>query len=274
MPLRAATSADLLPAAKCLASALKDNELFGEYMHPHRKEYPNDMQLFFLRLLREMYYCSADDHILLATAGTTARIVGVAIWTRKRGSKWMGDRTRLDPFDRIVTRAKNAVSSFFYPDRAADPTRLDVLERMEPFTAHLWKGTRAESWYLDLLGVEPDEQGQGYGREMVQWGFERAKEEGIGCSVTAADGKERFYERCGFDVKVGMASESGGDANPLKDVPGGMIMFWDGERAVEEVEDKKGVDERKGAGIAPGDYLEMLKALGFPESQQAPSSAK
>ena len=44
--------------------------------------------------------------------------------------------------------------------------------------------------------------------------------------MIAADGKERFYQRCGFNVgPVGRSGE--GKGNPLDKVPGGLIFFRD-----------------------------------------------
>ena len=101
------------------------------------------------------------------------------------------------------------------------------MEQVEPFQKHHWSGTRAESWYLAILCVDPACGKRGYGRQLVNYGFDRAKKESVGCSVISAEGKENFYQACGFDVHVGMAKDAGGDENPLKDVPGGSIFFWD-----------------------------------------------
>lgn len=235
MPLRAATFPDLLPASKSLAAAFADEELFGKVLHPHRKDYPEDMYLFFLRQLRQTYY-SPDEHILLATTSgpnDNETITGVAVWTRKRAQKRSPSLATQAMAKAMGTY--NAAEALLYPNRAADPAKSDILERMDPFTKHHWTGTRAESWYLNLLGVDPAHGGKGAGRELVQWGFTRAREEGVGCSVVAALGKERFYERCGFDVTVGKASDFGGERNPLKDVQGGTIQFWDGGRPVEGI---------------------------------------
>lgn len=42
--------------------------------------------------------------------------------------------------------------------------------------------------------------------------------------MIAADGKEKFYQTCGFNVgPVARAGE--GEGNPLKDIPGGLLFF-------------------------------------------------
>jgi hypothetical protein len=45
----------------------------------------------------------------------------------------------------------------------------------------------------------------------------------VSASVVAAEGKEMFYQRCGFDEMVGRSGE--GEGNPLGEVPGGEIYF-------------------------------------------------
>lgn len=232
MSLREATYADLVPASKVLAAAFKDEPLFGVFFHPHRADYPEDMSLYFLRKLRIDWATGPPDcRIVLsydATAKSTTeqRITGVAVWERKRAVS--------QPSTWAAAAAVKAISSYnyleslVYPNRAAaDAERLSLLERSGPYIKHHWTGTRAESWYLDLIGVDPTQGGHGYGRQLVAWGRERAAEEGVGASLIAASGRDRFYQACGFDVIVGSAGDEGGEANQLGQIEGGTILFWD-----------------------------------------------
>lgn len=88
-------------------------------------------------------------------------------------------------------------------------------------SAHHWSGSREETWFLDMLGVDPEYQLQGHGRTLVEWGKDKAREEGICASLTAAEEKSGFYEKLGF-VEVGRAN-----VGPLASVEGGGIMFCD-----------------------------------------------
>lgn len=230
MPLREASFADLVPAAKVLAAAFKDESLHGDHFHPYRKQYPNDMYLYFLRKLRLGWANTPVDHrIVLACNGPEAGdsdglITGVAIWERKRATP------KPQSWSTFATVKSmewyNYLESLVYPNRAAEPTHLSILANSDPFVKHHWTGTRAESWYLDLIGVDPVHGGKGQGRQLVAWGRERAIEEGIGASLVSADGRERFYQACGFDI-VGMAGDEGGEANEISKIPGGAIFFWD-----------------------------------------------
>lgn len=96
-----------------------------------------------------------------------------------------------------------------------------------PFFHHHWAGARADSWYLDLLAIDPAYQGRGLGKELVAYGMQRAKEDGVCCSVVASAIGEKFYYRCGFDRSAGWATE--GKGNPLKGAVGGRILFRDAD---------------------------------------------
>jgi len=112
------------------------------------------------------------------------------------------------------------------PNRAASATNEDIIEQSYHYLDHIWTGPRAESWYLECLAVHPKYQSRGHGRALVSWGLEKAQEEGIACSVIAAEGKEQFYQNCGYDSgPVGRGGE--GEGNPLKEVEGGIVFFKD-----------------------------------------------
>lgn len=116
------------------------------------------------------------------------------------------------------------IHAWVWPNRACDPEQEDVIERAYPFLdGRVWTGERSESWYLEFLAVHPDFQGRGAGRKLVEWGLQRAEEEGICASVIAAKGKDSFYRKCGFDILDGHAGM--GKGNPLANIEGGNI-FW------------------------------------------------
>jgi len=88
-------------------------------------------------------------------------------------------------------------------------------------------------WSLEILAIHPDHQGKGYGRELVEQGLERSKcdpEGDLPVCVVAADGKEGFYQKCGFKELVGWLSKTVGEDgsdNPLrKNGVGGGAVLW------------------------------------------------
>ncbi len=93
---------------------------------------------------------------------------------------------------------------------------------------------RQKHWSLEILGVHPDEQGKGYGKELVQDGLQRFAQsdpEGdVPAVVVSADGKEEFYRKCGFPELLGWVSEvrdEFGNENELKkNGVGGGAVLW------------------------------------------------
>ncbi|KAI7091491.1 hypothetical protein KC356_g627 [Hortaea werneckii] len=226
MTIRPAERADLTSAAKVCAKAFFDTELFGEVIHPYRHQYPDDMYLYWLKNFRSGLN-RRDNHLLVATVSepeeSQPTIIGVAQWIRRRAHPSSQDQSSSES----SSSEQNEIGKEeeLPPNRAADPTKLDVLQRVGPFVDHKWSGERAETWYLGLLAVHPDYQGHGIGKQFVTWGFERAKADAVCVSVISALGKDGFYRTCGFDVDVGYATE--GEGNPLSGVPRGLIMFRD-----------------------------------------------
>lgn len=125
-----------------------------------------------------------------------------------------------------------------------------MIEQSYHYLDHIWTGPRAQSWYLECLAVHPKYQSRGHGRALVSWGFEQAQKEGISCSVISAEGKEHFYQRCGFDSgPVGRGGE--GDGNPTKEVDGGIVFFKD--KAGVKVKPRRPGDWTYGKGSFPWD---------------------
>lgn len=65
-------------------------------------------------------------------------------------------------------------------------------------------------WYLSHLAVRPGDQGRGLGRTLLEWGIERADEEGVGTYLeTANPDNLPFYRSAGYS-QVGLVRS--GDA--------------------------------------------------------------
>ena len=69
-----------------------------------------------------------------------------------------------------------------------------------------------EHWYLFVLGVEPERQGQGVGGRLIQPVLERADRDGLPCYLeTAKERNVTFYGKHGFEV---VAEGHVGDSPP------------------------------------------------------------
>lgn len=221
MHLRIANTSDEPAIAEICARAFFDEDLFGRVIHPYRAEYPKDVQIFWHEWIRSDWSDPRNEILVAVTADEThgETIVGAAIWQRQ------GDDAG----------AQNVMSNWTDPgswppllsanDRALDPSKRRILQESASYTKHYWAGDNASNWYLSLCFVDPNSKGRGAGRLLVEWGLNRAGNEGVGASVIASEGSDGFYLKCGFDEVVGNANE--GEGNPLQkeNVRGGNILF-------------------------------------------------
>ncbi|KAF2502797.1 hypothetical protein BU16DRAFT_19241 [Lophium mytilinum] len=227
--IRSARLKDQHVMAYVCGKAFFNEDLFGRVMHPHRDKYPDDVNLFWLRHLREKWW-DWNNEILVATVsddGGMEKVVGVAIWKREgSGSKKLSWASpyRILPY---LARLYNAVHTFFYPNRAANPAVENILTDSFPYFSHHFTtpASRQEQYFLDVLGILPAYQGRGIGARLVRRGLEAADREGVCAAVMSSDGNDGFYKRAGFDEVVGWATE--GEGNPLakEKTTGGAILF-------------------------------------------------
>lgn len=215
-----------------LAAAFHDDYLFGRFVHPRRNEFPSDVYLYWLRFLREAYFTEPGEYLVVSysvdeATGIEQAITGIAHWIRNYDNPpptTLASRTKLRAIE-----AYNKAENVIWTNRAIDQANDAILPLGNPFFLHHWSGSRADSWHLSLLGVDPKYEKRGFGRMLVQWGFEHSLQESVSCSVISVPGQERFYRACGFDKVVGTTNDEGGDDNAWKaaGLEAAPIMFCD-----------------------------------------------
>jgi ribosomal protein S18 acetylase RimI-like enzyme len=93
-------------------------------------------------------------------------------------------------------RAKYAAFATLLGPRGFDNYRA-ILAFMEP-AAHAI--IPADAWYLSILGVTPQQQGQGLGRALLEPTLRHADQSGTSCFLeTFGNAALRFYRRLGFN---------------------------------------------------------------------------
>jgi ribosomal protein S18 acetylase RimI-like enzyme len=175
-------------ATVCTA-AFQDDALLADIFHPHQKQYPKDVDLFYLRGF-QLEWFNSRHHYIVSTVSDEARpgkdlVVGVAHWVRLGKGVKRGWNPLLHLMRRVM-EAWVSTSSWIWPNRAADPTKTHMFEESWPFIKHLWTGDRANCWDLHLLAVHPSYGGLGIGKQLVKWGLRQAEEEGVSASVKMA----------------------------------------------------------------------------------------
>lgn len=88
--LRFARFSEIYSCAQVLAQSFAEDVLFGEYIHPHRHEYPDDMALFWYRPMLTEWFDWTMVFLVSTEMDKQGReiITGVALWHR------MGDNGR------------------------------------------------------------------------------------------------------------------------------------------------------------------------------------
>ncbi|ETN38034.1 uncharacterized protein HMPREF1541_07657 [Cyphellophora europaea CBS 101466] len=237
LTIRSARLIDHWAIARLNTRAFFEDILFGKTIHPQRYQYPNDSNQYWLSRNLVSHFDYAHVFLLACLRDEQGRekIVGQAHWSRiglnddenRRtgwGLRWWDPRQVLKPLVSQLIRLAN----LFWTNRAADPEREGIVERSYGYIDHVWDPvkSRCPSLYLESMAVDPQWQGRGIGKLLVQRGISMAEKEGISASVISADGKEGFYQKCGFETgPVGRSGE--GQGNPLFEVPGGLVFFHD-----------------------------------------------
>lgn len=264
MPIRYAHRSDVPVAADIIAAAISSDEL-GPILFPNREQHPEAVPLAFLQYVQPSYwdyskvmlvsYAKPDEAVETLGNKTTRSkstrsqqgqiVTGVAIWSRVGIGwervwnvwGWWDPRLLLTKIFQVWQQSIR----FFHRNKAspqptsANPDPLTIFNfgaTYMPFIAHHFQNPpwRRTHWRLAALSVDPRYHGLGHGRELVAWGLNRAREEGLPASVIAAKGKERFYGNCGFELLVGWFTEGpdkDGNKNPLAEVgiEGGAVLW-------------------------------------------------
>lgn len=82
---RDASYGDLAEISHMLALAFRDDYVWGDVMHPHRRAYPEDLDLWFLQRVRVAYWDYRWKWLVATDTDSKGReaIVGCAQWHRK-----------------------------------------------------------------------------------------------------------------------------------------------------------------------------------------------
>lgn len=134
-------------------------------------------------LRRGMGHVLRQTYLPNGGAWTTEELDGAALWGKPSDPKpSMLEQLRQLPtfaaaFGRHLPRAMRAFGS---------------VEKRRPSEPH---------WFLDLLAVRPDRQGQGIGSALVTAGLTEAGRMGVPAFLVTSNFRNvPFYERAGFDV--------------------------------------------------------------------------
>lgn len=96
MAIRTLQPGELRAAAEVFAAAFFDEELYGDLMHPHRHQYPQDFIRYF-EYKAWLHSLDRKKKVVVATDPNSGKVVGVAVWERQGSGGEEVDYTCLDP---------------------------------------------------------------------------------------------------------------------------------------------------------------------------------
>ena len=140
----------------------------------------------------------------LGQSETVEGLRGLALWLPpgKHGSAWR-DLVCLPALARAVGLRR----------------LVSVIQDYRAFDAALPSGAY---WYLGLLAVAPEAQGEGVGGALLRHGLDRADRDGVGCYLeTGTEENVAFYEHHGFRVAGPIRLPHGPDHWGMWRGPGG-----------------------------------------------------
>lgn len=166
--------------------------LAGDVLADSHADYPSFAHLFpdparRRRILRSFFAGVARDAVPFGAvdgAWSGSRMMAVAVWLPPGRFPWSPARkARATPsFLPLAWHAPTRARAFFAVGANA--------ERAFPDGAH---------WYLEVLGVRAEVQGQGFGRRLLEAGLARVDATGLAGHLETADrANVAFYERFGL----------------------------------------------------------------------------
>lgn len=221
--VRSATLADVPQMAEVFAAGFIDDDVFGRFMHPKRRAYPDDWLRHWNKDLRNhLLNPAAQCYVRVNDQGQVKGCVMMA-----RIGQGGETRTAAESFGHRMQRqlyvAQDYLESFAWSDKSADHEAMAVFDQNWEDIQHYFSGPRAECWMIELLCIHPDSQKAGYGREIIRTAIDFCKSETppLPLCVIASEAGDAFYEKQGFR-EVGRA-----DVGGLQGVKGGSLKFYE-----------------------------------------------
>jgi GNAT superfamily N-acetyltransferase len=174
------TRDQLREASHVLARAFDDDPVF-RYLHPTPRRRRWSCRSFLRAVVRD-----ALPYGEVWAATDNGAVVGTAGWLPEGAyppSRWRAARLLTPTFTSLLTPRTLRDGLHF----------LTETEKLHPKEPH---------WYLAVIGIEPDRQGEGLGGELLNVVLDRLDTTGVaGYLETSTVGNVAWYRRHGFDTQ-------------------------------------------------------------------------
>ncbi|KAK4495501.1 hypothetical protein PRZ48_013833 [Zasmidium cellare] len=214
--LRLATTDDLDEIVHVMSRSFKHDAAFVDVFYPG-----HDTPEGHAKAVKQFasYWQGYESHadLVVATDGS-GEIVGFALWTYMSSSINLSPATlESTPFAETeddAEFAKQVWKSFITPRRSA----IFEAEKSHPGVG---------LWVLEYLAVDPNHQRKGAGSKLVNWGLEKARNDGMGAVVEGTPPGQPCYTACGFETVIAEMEHVVDERFRGRKLPEIAFMKWD-----------------------------------------------
>jgi GNAT superfamily N-acetyltransferase len=222
--VREAAFAELGQMADVVSKGFLDDDVFGRFMHPKRREFPNDWYFFWVKEIRTRLV-DPSHLIFVRPDAASGKVAAFCVMKRigESEDKRATSESLAEKGRRLIVQGQNQWSNWTWTDRTADPEAIAKFDSNWDDIAHYFTGPRKECWMIDILCVHPEFQKKGFGRDLILNAIEvcRSEEPMVPLAVIASEIGDGFYEKQGFQ-EAGRAN-----VGDLSGVNGGSLKFYE-----------------------------------------------
>lgn len=222
--IREATLADVPAMAEVTAAGFLEDDVFGKFIHPHRKQFPEDWNRFWQKEIR-IHLMRATSRSYVCIESASGRVAAICLMNRlgKDASQSVDTETLESKIQKAGAVLLNPWDEEGWTDRSADPVAQEKFDKNWGEISHHFSGNRRQCWLIDFFCVYPDFQHKGIGSLLLQQAVELGMNEDpkVPVAVISSTIGDPFYTKFGF-IQVGRAN-----VGDLSHVEGGSIKFYE-----------------------------------------------
>lgn len=206
--LRPATRQDISALAH-LANASNAKSVLHKRIAPGQDKYPLNYYNWRLNIIRQRF-ATPDLRTIIAEDSSTGQILGQASWAIEGSDtplykSWVGETSSWAQWIELKTVLAEKKWARYVKDRCID---YEFLDRFMAAFLGSDRAVRPACLHCHLIVVDPDAQGRGVGKLLMDWGKELVVKEDLPLFLESNLEATGFYEKSGFsklsrDVVVG-----------------------------------------------------------------------
>ena len=229
MHLRAAEWADI-PRITDITLAAFNNDELNTWLFTRGNEMPYTRRSVSNRRVRSLLLSPGVTAFVTVTdeqdppAWPRDVVVGYACWERAGEHKQPSSETSsgyLAALERKLLGLEKSYVKFSHTDQCVDRQRFTIFNKENELLGDIFAPLK-EYRKLEILAVDPAWQGKGVAKRLMQWAFDRCKEEAVPIILIASVAGRPLYKALGFKVVGWAVTESSSSW-----AEGGSIMVWD-----------------------------------------------